>query len=317
MKDCQLKGLILKSILTGNNTSRAIFESIPYENYQSFKVELVNLRKRGYIIKKGQKQPFHYQLTSPKGIEHAKNPNINKEKFDALVMSQANPIAVEMVDVILNNKELFNQAVDNKIRSKGLFEGGIAVVQEAHSKPSNFVSSNDKNYEGQDSSEEVKKLRKLLGEKDKRISDLEIELMDIQKPVVTMQLKQESASEGNQSKRKSQQLLKSENNHKKLAESRYKLCKRFYDSKVYLTGDFFRKYQNMLPILLSGKTLFNRGSVEILSHAEFKREQERKHAKAPLKDKDILRYHFKITKLGKNSITVESDKMLKPKVMIF
>ncbi|MBI9010509.1 MAG: hypothetical protein JEZ05_10840 [Tenericutes bacterium] len=317
MKDRQLKGIILKSILAENHTSRTIFDSIPYENYASFKVELVNLRKRGYIVKKGEKQPFRYELTSPKGIEHANNPNINKERFDDLVMRQIKPLALEMANKILNDNELFNQAVDNKIHSKGLVEGGITVVQEGDSNPSDFVSGNDENSENQDESEDIKKLKKRLAEKDEMISDLKCDLKNKENPVVTMQIRQISVPVNNQPKQKSSQKSESKNKQRELAESRYKLCKHFYENKLYLTGDFFRKYLNMSPVLLSGKMLLNKGSVEILNHAEFKREQERKHAKALLKDEDILKYKFKIAKMGKNSITVESDKMLKPKVMIF
>lgn len=79
--DCELKSLVLKTVAKqGNNcTSRQIFDSINYDNYNSFRVCLSRYVKNGYLKKDGTKRPFYYYLTK-KGREHAQDPYILKKR---------------------------------------------------------------------------------------------------------------------------------------------------------------------------------------------------------------------------------------------
>ncbi|MFZ3167360.1 MAG: hypothetical protein WA130_07070 [Candidatus Methanoperedens sp.] len=77
--DCQLKGLILRSILNSKNTPKSIFEDIQYKgNLDNLHKELYSLRRRGYLTQHKIKRVSIYDLTT-KGRKHALNPLLSLE----------------------------------------------------------------------------------------------------------------------------------------------------------------------------------------------------------------------------------------------
>ncbi len=81
LKDCTLKGIVLKAVGRNSNnaTSRQIFNSIEYRNYNTFRVSLNRYVKQGYLKKRGDKKPYHYCLTK-KGFLHANDPFVLKKR---------------------------------------------------------------------------------------------------------------------------------------------------------------------------------------------------------------------------------------------
>ncbi len=60
--DCHLKAMVLQALIPAPLISKDIFNSIPYENYNSFRVNLNKYCKNGYIQMQGKK-PYYYSLT--------------------------------------------------------------------------------------------------------------------------------------------------------------------------------------------------------------------------------------------------------------
>ncbi len=80
-KDCALKALILRAVARNcnNATSRKIYNSIDYHNYNTFRVSLNRYVKQGYLRKCGDKRPYNYSLTK-KGFLHANDPLVLKKR---------------------------------------------------------------------------------------------------------------------------------------------------------------------------------------------------------------------------------------------
>ncbi|AFV24598.1 hypothetical protein Mpsy_2394 [Methanolobus psychrophilus R15] len=84
-KDCIVKGIILRGLLEKQPMrSRELFNSIPYDNYDSFRVILSRFSssKYRYIEKIGHKMPYLYRLTDI-GRVHAQNPFYFRDKYRA------------------------------------------------------------------------------------------------------------------------------------------------------------------------------------------------------------------------------------------
>lgn len=81
--DCLIKGMILNALLDKQPLkSRDIFNSIPYDNYNSFRVILSRFcsKKYRYIERIGNTKPYFYQLTDA-GKIHAQNPFFFRDKY--------------------------------------------------------------------------------------------------------------------------------------------------------------------------------------------------------------------------------------------
>jgi hypothetical protein len=84
-KDCLVKGLILRGLLDKSPMkSKELFDSIPYDNYNSFRVLLHRFcnSKYRYIQKIGEKMPYLYRLND-NGITHAHNPFYYRDMYRA------------------------------------------------------------------------------------------------------------------------------------------------------------------------------------------------------------------------------------------
>ncbi len=88
-EDCQLKSLVLDSVISGRNTSKQIFYAAQYKgSMHSLYAELCMLRKRGYLTQTKTNGYSVYGLTA-KGQKHAKDPfmfiNSRRKRADEFV----------------------------------------------------------------------------------------------------------------------------------------------------------------------------------------------------------------------------------------
>ena len=106
LQDGVLKGLILNAVLDEKHSSHTIYQSIEYENYNSFLVALNRLTRYGYLSKIGKgkcnSKPFKYSLTK-KGVFHAHNPLLNLQHREQYIQKRA----MEFME----NTEQFQNAV--------------------------------------------------------------------------------------------------------------------------------------------------------------------------------------------------------------
>ncbi|MEL4306447.1 hypothetical protein [Methanococcoides sp. LMO-2] len=110
-KDCQVKGMILRGLLDKPPMKgRELFDSIPYENYNSFRV-LINRYSSSrykYIERIGDKVPYSYKLTDT-GRIHALNPFHYREKYRNRQAQDRKMFLFE----ILNNPDKLNHYFGN------------------------------------------------------------------------------------------------------------------------------------------------------------------------------------------------------------
>ena len=113
--DCHVKAMVLQALIPAPLMSKNIFDSIPYDNYNSFRVSLYNYCKQGYVQMQGKK-PYHYSLTD-KGKLHAQNPYLCREKFankiDAIVSRYGMEIAVQH----LSGDETAREQIENYLKT--------------------------------------------------------------------------------------------------------------------------------------------------------------------------------------------------------
>ena len=123
LKDGILKGLILRAVLSGDTSSRAIFTNIEYENYNSFLVALNRLTRYGYLSKIGKgrcnTKPFKYELTK-KGVLHAHNPLLNLQHREQYIQKRAMEY--------MQDTEQFQNAVADYARAHFAGTGGAGGV---------------------------------------------------------------------------------------------------------------------------------------------------------------------------------------------
>ena len=119
LQDGVLKGQILVSVSDKKTSSRSIFNTIEYTNYNSFMSAMHRLTRYGYLHREGRgkcgKHPYTYSLTK-KGVLHAQNPLLNLQHRNAFVQK----LAMEFME----NTEQFQQAVAEYARIHGAGTGG-------------------------------------------------------------------------------------------------------------------------------------------------------------------------------------------------
>jgi hypothetical protein len=111
--------MVLQALLTAPLMSRDIFDSILYENYNSFRVSLNKYHKQGYIQMQGKK-PYHYSLTE-KGKLHAHNPYICREQFanklNAIVSKNGTDIGMEIAIKYLSGDEAAKKQIEEYLKT--------------------------------------------------------------------------------------------------------------------------------------------------------------------------------------------------------
>ncbi|NPE27306.1 hypothetical protein HNV12_04875 [Methanococcoides sp. SA1] len=99
--------------------SRDIFDSISYENYNSFKVSLNKYCKQGYVQMQGKK-PYRYSLTE-KGKLHAENPYLCRERFanklDAIVSRYGTDIGMDVAVKYLSGDEAAKTQIEKYLKT--------------------------------------------------------------------------------------------------------------------------------------------------------------------------------------------------------
>lgn len=289
LNDNVLKGMILRVILNGNHYSRDIYNHIDYGDKQSFYSEMNNLKRRGYVSKKGDKKPFHYVLTK-KGRIHAKDPFIiqrNKEKYIEDVLMNDDRFRAE-VERIANKMSSHTHSVDHAEGQPEFFESGTDIIPE------------EKTPEQCSKCEELKnkneELKKQLKENLELIVYLRNENKALKNPVKTKTIKKDF------------QIKK---------ERRIKERKRlfnYYNKGGYnLDYEFFKHWKDNYPYRMKRFGLFKKGSVEIISKSNM--EHDRGHVAEMLNPYQINDARFHITKITNKGIIVRGYGMGKEKLM--
>lgn len=289
-----LKNATLNAINRGLNKSKDIFNSMDYPSYQNFHKNLYNLVRRGYIHKSGIRPKSRYSLTK-KGKFHLKNPNYYQERKEIIFSKK--------VEAIMRDSPEYQRVLMN-LASEDIKN------QNNYSAPPVFVPFNDKNSDAGfggsiNKINKIDKTDKLVIEKLKNeVSRLKNEKAEIsnQKNLLIKHIK---SGDG---RVKSEHNLKLANNRKKLTAHYMKK----YNGELDLK--FFTKW-NIHPCLLKGATIYNKGSIDIISksNAEF----QRGHVKRELNDGEIITAQLRISKYDKNGIWVNGQGLNKPKLLKF
>lgn len=337
-KDCQLKGLILRSILDGNTTSPLIFQDIkyPHSYTNSFFRELKFLKDSGYISRRKVSGVSVYSLTK-KGRGHALNPLIYKEhknryvtavvssmlmdneKFRKAVEKEAHKIAKHPIVSVSNpvKREYVagsTEYVPFAVKSNGLQSPSDTgfIVQE---KPNTIDELMEKGDLDRDLKEE---LSNLIQENNilKRQLERELELRK-GKPVVkyvkehvyvdsatNQPINPELLSKRMEKRNKRRVVQTSIADHRKRLANRY--C------RYWLDVAFFNAWGNAIPVKLKNVPWCKPGSIEIVSSRND--EWKRGHISHKLSPEQIRDAKFSI-QVFNEGIEVMGRGMKKPKFM--
>lgn len=133
LRDCELKGLVLRSIRNGHQTSKSIYHDIDYNNWNSLLSEITQLKNRGYISKTEHNGKLNqYELTKL-GQEHAHDPMINKR----WKRNRIKEIIKDHVEAILLNNDKFKAAVEKATEklARQMDNGNVVVTERRYKKP--------------------------------------------------------------------------------------------------------------------------------------------------------------------------------------
>ena len=268
-----------------NATAKNIRELIEYQGSRSsFKSEIYALKRRGYLsfAEESKNDKVKRYISTKKGNFHRLQPDhfkiMKAKKIDATVHE------------ILNNDERFAEEVDNEVDNRmELIEKNVERI----------IASNANNFNEPTSKAEMT-VANIIAKKDKEIKNLQSRNFNLVN----------SRNVDNKNNQPKQRTEKKKNTDEKRIEDRKKLANHYFQNKLWLDFEFFNRWKNMVPVLLSGKKFLNKRSVEIMSIDEAKREMERGHTKAILQSNDeILACYFRIEKINKDGIVVKSDRL--------
>jgi hypothetical protein len=152
-KDCLVKGMILKGLLNkAPMKSRELFDSLPYENYNSFRV-LINRYcspRYKYIERIGDKVPYSLKLTDT-GRLHALNPFHFRDKYRNRQAKDREMFLFE----ILNDTDKLNHYFGNlnDVQVKTVFETMKEYV-DSNSNLRDYGDEND-NHQSEEDDDEI------------------------------------------------------------------------------------------------------------------------------------------------------------------
>ena len=291
LNDNVLKGMILRVILSGKHYSRDIYNNIDYSDKQSFYSEMNNLKRRGYVSKKGDKKPFHYVLTK-KGRIHAKDPFIiqrNKEKYIEDILMNDDRFRAE-VERIANKMSSHTHSVDRLEGQPEFFESGAETVPEEQ--------VTEQNQEIEELKKKNEELKKQLKENLEIIIYLRNENRALKNP---------------QSQTTKTTKTKLQIDKERRIKERKKLFNYYNNGGYNLDHQFFKCWKNNYPYRMKKFGLFGKGSVEIISKSN--QEHGRGHVAEMLNPNQIHAARFHVIKATNKGITVIGRGMGKPKLM--
>lgn len=293
-----LKNATLSAINSGLNKSRDIFNFMDYPSYQTFHKNLYNLVRRGYIHKAGTKPKSRYSLTK-QGKFHLANPNYYQERKEMIFSKKMEAVMRDTPEY----QRMLMKLASEEIQNRNISGQTIA--------PDVFHFDDDKDnkddyYDNIDKIDDTNKDKLLIERLKNDVLKLKNEKAEIskQKELLIDHIKSDKGS----LKPKSEHNLKLANDRKKLTAHYLKK----YNGELDLR--FFTKW-NIHLCLLKGATIFNKGSIDIISKSN--EEFQRGHVKRELSDGEIIKAQLHISKYDENGIWVNGQGLNKPKLLKF
>lgn len=270
--DCQLKGQVLTSLLEQDRTVKEMHSIVQHPNFNAFKAEVSQLKRRGYLTVSEHKRPKRYKLTK-KGVEHASDPFITIRRRQESLQNR--------VSQILNDDEAFAEALRIEVEKHtggSIASGGSGG---AVSKPS--ASVNDE------------QVIKVIRGKDDEIAKLQMQLQQMKRQ------SQSTAPTISKIRQQRQQTPEQINEENLRIKKRRKLAQMYHNR--YLDADFFAKYGDLRPFKFKFKKWLSPNSIEVMSKNN--PEIKRGHAhKKPIPANVIPQCQFRIVGVDEKGITI-------------
>jgi hypothetical protein len=277
-KDCTLKHAILTTLAQSEHgmTTRELFDRVGHPSWESFRVEVYQLWRRGQYLTRSKvdgKREYRYSL-SKLGKEHS------VDAFKTIRKRQENIHA--KVSAILNDDEAFRQAVEQEASRRsscGPVSGGSGPV----STPTTSV--NDEN------------VISMIRAKDKEITMLQMQLQELRRQSQTgaaTTVRAQAQRERTPEEVKEERLR---------IKRRRKLAEMYASQNMYLDSTFFAKWGDLRPYKLKFKQWLSDNSIEIMSKNN--PEIRRGHAhKQPIPPQAISQCGFHIVKMDSKGISI-------------
>nr|WP_319507239.1 hypothetical protein [uncultured Methanolobus sp.] len=287
-----MKGQVLSTLVQNELTVKEMQNIVQHPNFNSFKAEISQLKRRGYITVSENTRPKTYKLTK-KGHEHAANPFIT-------IIRRQESIAAK-VSAILNDDDAFQKAVQeeaSRMSSGGHVSGHGGVI----STPTASIDDS--------------KVQKLLQAKDDEIEKLKRYVLHLrqspqsQAPTGPMSTRTQGQPMQQTPEQQHKQQHKAKSEARRIKKRKH-LAHAYYSKGVFLDNRFFSLWGEVAPHKIKFKRYISSDgtvapdSIEIMS-SKSNLEIKRGHAhRKPIGDALMRRCMFHIVKIDDRGIDIK------------